>query len=301
MWDDLRFVLAVARHGTLVGAAKALTVDPTTVARRVRALEERNGVALFTRLKHGATLTSAGEQSVRAAVAMERLYDQLDASIHGLDSRLEGVVRVSSTDMIYHYLLPKVRDFRREYNGVQLEFSSSYSKVSLTQRHADIALRVSPKVPEHLIAHRCTEVFFAVYGAGGLIEASMEWTKLPWVDWDPRVTRATSRVIQEHAPDAPVVARVDATADMIDLVEGGVGLSVLPCFLGDPNPRLSRVGDYMSGGTWLWVLTQPELRRTARVRAFAEWVQDLLVGDRELFEGRALAATQSDDRVTDLD
>jgi DNA-binding transcriptional LysR family regulator len=91
-WDDLRDILAVARHGTLTDGARALQVNPTTVTRRLRALERETGTALFDKLKHGAVLTRAGEEVVAVAETVERLIHRLDARIRGLDTKLEDTI-----------------------------------------------------------------------------------------------------------------------------------------------------------------------------------------------------------------
>ncbi|MCP4448106.1 MAG: LysR family transcriptional regulator [Myxococcales bacterium] len=95
-WDDLRFILAVARHGTITDGARALRLNATTVSRRLRAMEEEAGTALFDKLKHGAVLTSAGEEIAAAAETIEEVANALDGRIIGLDAKLDGTLRVSA-------------------------------------------------------------------------------------------------------------------------------------------------------------------------------------------------------------
>lgn len=288
-WDDLRFILAVARHGTIADGAKALRVNATTVSRRLRAMEDQAGTALFEKLKHGAVLTAAGEEMVAVAEAVEKMTDTLDARIRGLDAKLEGTIRVTSTDILLGLWMPDIAAFSTRYEGVQLELSSGYSTANLTRREADIAVRMSAHAPEHLLGRRHAELFFAVYGAPELIErigADAPYADFPWLAWDLSVGRATDNYLRDHVPGARIVMRVDRMAPMHAALEAGLGITILPCVTGDTNPALRRVGPYFEGGMYLWVLTHPELRGSARVRAFMAHVRELAARDLDLLEGR---------------
>jgi DNA-binding transcriptional LysR family regulator len=287
-WDDLRFILAVARHGTIADGAKALAVNATTVSRRLRAMESEAGTALFEKLKHGAVLTGAGEEMVTVAEAVEQLVDALDARVHGLDAKLEGTIRVTSTDIFLNHWMPEIAAFRERYPGIELELTSGYSSANLTRREADVAVRIAPQAPEHLLGRKHAEVFFAVYGAPALIDEVGErasYAAFPWLAWDLSVGRATDRYLEGHVPGARIVMRVDRMAPMITALEQGVGITILPCIVGDARPTLRRLGDYFEGGTFLWVLTHPELRGSARVRAFTEFVRTLIARDLGQIEG----------------
>lgn len=288
-WDDLRYVLAVARHGTISDAAQALGVNGTTVSRRLRTLEAESGTALFEKLKHGAVLTAAGEQMVATAEAMEQLTNELDARIHGLDTRLEGTVRVTSTDMLIAHLMPDVPTFRSRYPNVVLELLASYGMVNLTRREADVAIRIARDAPEHLIGRKHAEVFYAIYGSDELVASVGEdasYSSFPWLAWDLKAGRATDRWLESHAPGAKIVMRVDTVPVMLDALRAGLGITILPCISGDPVPELRRVGPYFEGGTFLWLLTHPELRGTARVRAFLEFAREVIARDEDLITGQ---------------
>lgn len=289
-WDDLRFILAVARHGTIVDGAKALRVNATTVSRRLRAMEEHAGTALFEKLKHGAVLTAAGEEMVAVAEAVERMTNDLDARIHGLDTKLEGTIRVTSTDIVLQQWMPDLTAFQRKYEALRLELTSGYDSVNLTRREADVAIRMSPRAPEHLLGRKHAEIFYAVYGTPELIESigpDASYAAFPWLSWDlSTVGRATDRFLEAHVPGARIVTRVDRMAPMNAALEAGLGITILPCLSGDTNPALRRVGDYFEGGMYMWILTHPELRGSARIRAFTKFIAELVVRDRELLEGQ---------------
>lgn len=293
-WEDLRYILAVARGGTVLAAAKSLSVSPTTMSRRLRSLEEDLGTNLFDKFKHGAVLSEAGEKVVAVAEQVEHVTDQLDAEIHGLDQRLVGAIRVTSVDFMLQTWVSDFAAFRDRYPDVDLELTSTMSVVNLTQREADVALRVAATAPEHLLGKKYAEFMYAVYGSEDLVDeigADAPYSAYPWLSWDLAVARSTDQWIAENAGGAPIKMRFGQMSVMVSALEAGVGLSIMPCVLGDANPRLRRVGDYLEGGLYLWVLTHPQLRGSARITAFIRYVRGLIERDRDLIEGRRPRAT----------
>lgn len=294
-WNDLRYILAVAREGTLLGGGRALRVSPTTVSRRLRALEQDHGTALFDKLKHGAVLSEAGERVVAVAEQVEHLTAQLDAEIQGMDARLQGTIRVTATDMLLKLWMRDFGAFRQRYPEVDLELMSTMQVVNLTQREADVALRIAPSAPDHLLGARHAEVHYAVYGSPELVQSAgcdATYADYPWLSWDHPQARSTDAWIREHAGPDAVVLRFDDMPVMEQAIEDGLGLTILPCLIGDRSERMQRVGDYFEGGLFLWVLTHPQLRATARISAFRRFVRELVQRDRDLIEGRLPRTTE---------
>lgn len=292
-WDDLRYVLAVARHGTIQAAAEAMRVNGTTVSRRVRGLEQQAGAALFDKLRHGVVLTPAGQQVVAVAESMEQLAHELDARIHGLDSRLEGTLRVTTTDMLAGLWMDDWAAFREHYPRVRLELLTGYALANLTRREADVAVRISESAPPHLIGRKYAEVYYAVYGSDQLIErvgCNASYGAFPWIAWDLKVSRATDVFLHEHVRGAQVVMRVDTMPIMTRALQAGMGITIMPCLSADTVPGLRRVGDYFEGGLYLWLLTHAELKSTARVRALMEHLRELVERDSALIAGQQCAS-----------
>lgn len=295
-WDDLRYILAVARAGTLADGAKALKVSPSTMTRRLRALEEEVGVALFEKWKHGAVLTEAGHEMVEVARTVEEATHALDARIRGRDARLEGVVRVTMTAMLLRRWIPDFAVFQRRHPGIELEIVSSLDVANLTQREADVAVRIARAVPEHLLGTHYAEPHLAVYGSDDLVArvgADRPYTAFPWVGWDPRLNRGSNRLVESIAPGVALPLRLGGMGDVLEAVAAGVGLGLIPCVAGDTHPALRRVGPFQAATAKLWVLTHPELRSAARVRAFLAFMRELIRRDLDLLEGRSPRAEAS--------
>jgi len=283
-WEDLRYILAVARHGTITLGAEALKVNPTTLSRRLRALEEETGASLFVKLKHGAELTPAGHQMVEVAQEVEKLTNALDARITGLDTKLEGRLRVTTTETLLEHWLPDFGEFHRRYPDIDLEFTSTPSILNLTKREADVAVRLGQNAPEHLIGNKHARIALAIYGSRdlvGRIGASAPYSAFPWLAFS-----GNDSFVEQRAPGATIALRVDTMATMIDAVSAGLGLAMIPCVKGDGSAKLRRVGAFLVPGLHVWVLTHRELRGTARIQAFTSFMRSLISRDRDLLEGQ---------------
>ena len=295
-WDDLRFVLALSRDGSATAAGRSIGVNATTVARRIQAIEEQLGVRLFDRRSSGTVPTDAGEAAIQTALRIEEEVLSLDAEIRGLDAELRGNLRVTSTDMFFDLWRHDLIEFQCRYPNVELSLATNNLPVDLARREADIAIRLSTAPPDYLVGRRLCEVFFAVYGARKLVDGLTEsgrspiaYAGYPWIGWDEPMAGPTDRVIQRVAEGARVSVRINTMELLIRSVSDGMGISVMPCFVGDGLPDVVRIGPYFEGDTYLWVLTHASMRNTARVRAFITAVAQAAARDEARLQGQAPA------------
>ena len=273
-WDDLRYLLAVGRAGSLSGAARRLGVNHSTVFRRLGALEARLGVRLFERLPGGYAATAAGEDLLRGAARIETEALQLDRRLAGRDLSLSGSLRLTAPDDVAEHLLTApLAGFRRSYPEISLEVVIDNRMLSLTKREADVALRPSSRPPEVLVGRRVGPLASALYGTDGTAPETA-----PWIAWEegggpPDVARW---VEQQVAPER-IVYRSNSMLHLLAACRAGVGVALLPCFLADPEPALERLAPPDTAlTTELWLLTHPDLRRSARVRALLDFLFEAL-------------------------
>lgn len=292
-WDDLRYVLAVAQARTLMGAAKALRVNRTTVLRRINAFERANSVRIFERTPAGYELTEAGEELIAAARNLENTVAMLERKLTGHDLRPEGVVHLTTTDTLLNSVLAApLAVFQRANRGIVLEVTTSNSLLNLTKRDADVAIRPVADVPQDLIGRRICNVAFAIYDsvarAADREKGTTELSHQSWVAPDDTLAgTSVARWVNSSLPEASIVARLDSLLAVRELCAAGTGLAALPCYLGDQDERLVRVRPPVPEMTTaLWVLTHPDLMRTARVRLFVEFTVSALRTQRMLFEGQ---------------
>jgi len=166
-WDDVRYFLAVACGGSVRAAAQRLGVNHATVLRRIAQLEERLGVQMFEKLPSGYRLTAAGEEVLEFADQMEASSHKLETRIFGRDQSVRGLLRVTlAPPLATHLLMPDFADFARLYPDIEMEISSSGELANLTNRDADVAIRVvydRKTLPLNLHGLKGPELFGGVY------------------------------------------------------------------------------------------------------------------------------------------
>lgn len=171
-WDDLRMFLAVARHGRLQPAARALGLAPATVGRRVAALEEALGAALLQRDARGHALTEAGRNLVARAQAMERLAAQTVEEIAGPPDRLAGTVRIGAPDGVSHYLLADACDaLTRDNSELQVQVVALPRMFSLSKREADLVVTVAPPSAGRLTVRKIADYGLRLYAREDVVAA----------------------------------------------------------------------------------------------------------------------------------
>jgi DNA-binding transcriptional LysR family regulator len=292
-WADLQFVLAVAEKGSLITAAKELGVNHSTVLRRVRGFEEELGAKLFERRSTGHSLSPAGEELVKTARSMREMLIDTSRRIAGEDLRLDGTVRVTTTDTLAVSVLPKVlASFSQEHPGVRVDLSTTNQMLSLSRRDAEVAIRPSKQAAASYVGRRVSELAIALYASASYLDripARSDLETHVWLGLDESLAGTTiGRWMTKELPNARVVFRVDSVTALFYAAMSGMGVAALPCYLGDTTKSLRRVRstpiDEMR--TELWVLTHEDLKRTARIRTFTEWISKGLAKDADLLEGR---------------
>jgi DNA-binding transcriptional LysR family regulator len=294
-WDDYRLVLAIAEGGSLGGAARRLGIVTSTAFRRLNALEKRLGVRLFERRATGYAPSAAGRRVIAAAERMADAAHEAERAVTGLDARLTGTVRVTAADSVGHALLVKpLAAFLAANPALAVEITIENRILALTRREADVALRAQRITEPELVGRKLAGIAWTVYAARPYLarrkapRAPAEFADHALIGWDEASATAPALAWLERAAGgkAPVY-RANSIVNQVRAAEAGIGLALLPCFLGDPAPELARVIAPPAELTReLWIATHRDLRRTARVRAFVEFVGGALIRERALLEGR---------------
>ncbi len=285
-WDDMRLFLAVARIGSISGAAKKLEVQHSTVSRRLRKLEGKLGARLIERKKNGFELTLAGENVKQAANRMETEVLHMDSIVLGKDSNLVGSLKVTAiNNMASTVLMPMFASFSKTYPQVDLHIVVSNLDSSLSQREADVAIRLTNSPTDTLIGKRLITVASTIYGSREYLKLLREesgeprWIGVECCNFHKSWTKH-SRGEQAHSFIS------DDTLLTLSAIRQGLGVSYLPCFMGDTDPELERFCEPdPSHNLGLWILLHPDLKHTARVLAFRDHMVNSIESERELFEG----------------
>jgi molybdate transport repressor ModE-like protein len=279
-WDDLRLVLAIARSGTLAAAASALGVNHSTMFRRLNATEAALGAKLFERLGGGYRPTDAGQRLIEAAERMEAETLALDRELTGRDTRLTGTLRVTASETLaFGMLTGEIARFRAQHPGILVELLVDNRVLDLSRREADVALRATRPSQGDLFGRKLADVRWCFYGSAGATHAPKtrrELDKHEIIRW-AEATQPTKAAawLAKHLPAAPTGYRTGSLVNQFMAAKAGLGLALLPCYLGDSDESLARVLAPLSDlTTELWLVTHRSLKDTARIRAFMEVVGD---------------------------
>lgn len=277
-WDSLRYLLAVARAGSVAEAAKQLGVSHSTVYRRVNAFEQDHGVEVFERLPDGYRLTEAGEALIARAASIADAVDDVARSLEQSDE-VGGVVTVAAPEAVGLAICPQLGRLTERHPGLVMSWRLDSSAVNIHRREADVAIRVTREPPETLVGRRLADVRFAVYAARQYLDRR-PWSgreSARWVVFDgpPAESPQGRWEAANVAPDS-VALRVDRRVMLDEAVRAGLGAGILPRAVGDTAPRLELIEELVGLTLPLWVLTHPDLREVPRVRAVIDFVVEVL-------------------------
>lgn len=279
--NDLIYVAAVTQTGSLAAAARKLHVNHATVFRRIAQIETTLGVRLFERDAGRYVATPAGEELAAAGSAIEQTAERSLLKVAGRDLRPSGVVRITTTDSFASTLLnPVLALCRARYPQIALHIGIDNNMLDLSKRDADIAVRPTRQPPEYLVGKRIAPLAFAVYGAMDYLQNTTASTlsEHQWIGLGESQERHRSmQWLQKVIPLEQVGYRIDGFASVARACADGLGLAVLPCFLGDGLAALRRIQEPLPDlASELWVLTHPDLRKTARIQTVFQFLQQEL-------------------------
>jgi len=278
-WDDIRIFLTLSRSGSVRKASRRLNVTHATVSRRLRILEGTIGATLFERVTHGVTLSEVGREILPAAEEAEASMQELDRRVFARETQIAGKVRLSMSETLFLSILhPTIAAFQERYPMVELTLESSDQMAKLDQREADVVIRITRNPPPDAVGRRIAESPLACYASGDYL------AKRPALD----------RWISQNYESAakPVIpARISATATSANSVQimlrNGMGIGMLPCYMGDSDPDLYRVPEteLISDNT-MWVLVHADIKENRRVRVLLDFLYEAMDGFKPLIEGK---------------
>ena len=290
-WDDLSLLLAICRAGTLAGAARSLRLNHSTVFRRLNGIEEKLEVRFFERLPHGYVMTEAGEAVMRAAERIDSEVLGLSRELLGRDLRLQGTIRVTAPEGISLFLLsPLLNRFCVQHPEIRIDLAITSSHLELARREADLAVRVTQAPPDASLGRRLCRFAVGFYASREYLEKNPHgrFDDYDWLITQGSIERLPPSVwSQGNRQQARVIMTSDNSRMLVQAAEAGLGVIPLPCFWGDGFTGLVRVVEEPDEMQWdLWLLTHPDLRKTARVRALMTYLHEGLQDRIELIEGR---------------
>jgi DNA-binding transcriptional LysR family regulator len=289
-WSDARVFLAIHRAKSLSAAGRQLKVDQTTVGRRLGSLEDALGAHLFDRTPDGYIITPAGERFLAHAERMECEADDVSREIAGEEARLTGAVRITTADAFgLAVMTPLLARFHAKYPEIDIVLISESRTLSLTKREADIGIR-SPRPQEpSLVTRKVLEHAYALYASRAYIAArgkpSDDFAGHEFIGFEDDIG-LESRWLSQRVRRGRIAVRLNRTMGALELTKLGVGIAVLPCYLGDAEPELVRVLDPSETIVQdLWLVMHRDMRHAARIRACADFIVEELAARADEFLG----------------
>lgn len=280
-WNDLKYFLAVAHHGSTIAAGKALGISQSTVHRRLEKLERGLGHALVMRLPSGYQLTEFGNAMLPYAERIEAAIADFKRRTTDAEQDLKGEIRVTCPEPIVARLIQSglIDSFHAMHASLRVEFVMSDRYLDLSKGEVDVAFR-SGDTDDELVGRKIAESVWAVYASRGYLERhgrperveDLSHHLLVGLDESLANHRAV-KWLKEVAPDAKMAARINSVLGLVSAVRSGVGIGPLPIALGEAESDLVRVLGPIAELTRSWrILTHPDLRRVPRIAAFFDFI-----------------------------
>ncbi len=279
---DLEIVLTLVRCGTLANAGERLGVDASTVFRSLQRIERGIGQMLFSRSR-------AGYQASELALVMAGHAEQLETALESARSAAQirsddvsGNVRITTTDTILHGLVaPALQTLKASHPLLSFELHTGNALASLTQRDADIAIRATTRPPQHLIGKQIGPIRVALFGSkNGIVQstADLKSGKAVWIAPDDALPDHPSVLWRKrHFPKVQPTYRVNSILTVMELINQGLGIGVVPMFLAKMQPDLLQLTEVLDEcQTELWLLTHAESRHLRRVSAVYGYLSQTL-------------------------
>lgn len=289
-WDDLKLILAIARTGSLLGAARALQVNASTIGRRLDALEEAFGIRIFDRTRQGIAITELAEQLIPFAEAAEQAASGFLWTIEGHEQKPEGIVRISAPPGVASLVLaPRLIELHARYPELQIQVDAEVGYADLSRRETDIALRAHRPTSGDLISKCLLSVPYAVMMHSDTCPHSpvQSWDELKWIDWGPGLSHmVTSIWLRERVSKEQIIIHSDSIDVQAQAALSGLGAWLTSEPLGlQSGLQMVPLADHLQkevrelplGSVWL--VGHRALRHVPRISVVWEFIVELFQWD----------------------
>lgn len=282
-WDDLKYFLALAREGTVSGAGRILNVKHTTVSRRIDALEISLGTRLFDKTRDGYVMTQAAENLYQQSILIEEKIHTIDRQVAHQDAALAGSLKLTiAFELANRLIIPKMQAFSDRFPKIDIQLLMTKDLIDLSVMEADLAIRMTPNPPDYLVGFEIMKLHHGIYASQTYLNTASKKTKVILFQSETQQPEWVKQCVK----NPEISLWVDDVGSMAIAAANGFGLAKLPCFIGDTQQGLVRLGYEMPASEWgIWVLNHVELRTTARVRACKSYLVSVLESQRDLIMG----------------
>ncbi len=290
-WEDIRYFLALARHGSLSAAARALQVEHSTVSRRVDALEKNIRLRLFDRLPRGWQLTAEGYTLLPHAERVEREMLSFSRATLGTTA-VGGTVRLSAPSLLVNtFLIPQLASQRARWSLIDLYLTGETHSADRLHYDVDLAIRLGRPQDASLAVRRLAVLGYGLY-------ATPDYAQRPPEDWcfigadDPLRRAPEQQWLETFSAGRRFVLRCSQPSEMLEAAAAGLGIAVLPHCLARAAGALTAPagalvaldGNSDIPSREIWLLIHSQSRHVPRIQAMADLLVDLFQHNARLLE-----------------
>ena len=281
-WGHLEYFLAVARTGSLSGAAKLLRVNHSTVARRLDKLEQQLEVRLFDRLNNGYRLTEDGHALKKRAGQVEHEINQIQGVFSGSEAELRGTLTISKPSSGLINLAPLLAAFHHRYPDINLVLTAGGERSEIARMEADVAIRLTNDPPEVLVGYKLGQLPINIFGSRAYLKqaGTRNLAEYDWLVWhDDNSVLNMEPALKREIPNARIVLRTSSYNELFEAVNAGMGVSLLSPLRLPKTHQLQVISPSLHQfDLGVWLLSHPDLRNRERIRVFRDFMIEHLGG-----------------------
>jgi DNA-binding transcriptional LysR family regulator len=284
-WEDIRYFLALTREGSLSGAARALAVEHSTVARRVESLEQALGLRLFDRLPRGWQLTAEGEGILGLAERMEEDVLAFERAAVGAGA-MRGTVRISVPPSFASvFLVPRIAAARERWSGISLEVVGEAREVNLSRREADLAVRLGRPSAPGLVVRSLGKLGYGLYARTGYTARDADQWEFIGLDDSLRHV-PQQKWLEHYAGGRPFALRSNDQIALRGAARNGLGVVCLPHFQASDDPELVALpAPTPVPPREIWLVLHADVRRSPKVRVIADLIAEICTDAADFLAG----------------
>ena len=281
-WEQVKLFLAVAEHGSLLGASAHLGLSPPTLARHIARLEDSLGFPLFDRRRDGYRMTKEADELLPVAQQLEKAAGALEYQASRLKETAHRRVRLASGFWFSKLITEQLATFHAENPDMELELVTAHAIADLDQGEADISIRNVRPEKGNLVMRKLGETTYAIYGSAEYVAANPaansedRYHLCDWIGAAPALAKLSSQVWLHGRLQKEPILRCSQTLQFLDAVKSGVGLTILPQIIGNRESDLVRVSQPIDFGTnEVWLIVHERMRGSPIVRRVIDWLVPL--------------------------
>ena len=289
-WEQLQTFYTLISQGSIASAAKVLNVHPTTVSRHMAELEKEIGARLLKKKDGRYLATTDGENIFNRANQMAKEAWLIDKFSENQSDEISGTVRITSIEsFVSSCLIRRMRALRKKYPALSLEFICNDENLSFNKRETDLAIRFKKPAMVNIVTRKLGNIGFALYGKSN----AKRFKKTDLADIQDWITYEDDYL---HLPEAkwlsskmkksePIIKSSNASV-LIAAISSGLGIGVLPCYRGDSEPSLVRIGTGKPVVTReAWLLIHTDYRSNPKTCCVIDWVTEVFRKDKKKISG----------------